>query len=159
PVQAHARVRIDTGVRAVERLAYDVGCALVVAVVGERVAEERRVPDLSGDVLAYLFDHASEAALEEPDCAVGRAEGGVRLTKGGVDIWAMLRRWGRVLCDGRLEALDRFEMAATLCRGQAEGDAGADRRADIPRGCGLREDLLQLEFRVSQVVAQAELEL
>src|SRR5690348_7411082 len=72
PVETHARVGIDAVVCAGERVVHDVACALILAVVGQRVAEEGGEADLCRGVLGYSVGHAREAVLEEPYGAIGR---------------------------------------------------------------------------------------
>ena len=142
-----------------ERVAHDLCGPLVVAAVGQRVAEEGRVPNLCGDIFRNGLADALQAALEQANRARGRAERGVSLTKRRVDVRAVLRRGRCVIRGGGLEPRAGRAVAPALGGGEPERDSRSYRRSRVAGSLCLGEDPLELLLRAREVVRQAKLEL
>src|SRR5207253_10098922 len=112
---------------------YDVAGAVVLAGVRQRVAEERRVADMRGDVLGCSFVDLFEAPLEQLDRPLGGAERRVGLREVRVEVRAEMRRRHVLVARRGLELLDGLEMAAALRGRAAERYPRPDCRRSIAR--------------------------
>ena len=121
--KSRTRVYGSAASAVIRELGQQVLGALELAVVCERVAEVRRVPDFARAVDRLLRAYVRQATVEELDGAGGAAEVRVGAPERGVDV--VVRGRQRLRCQGLFEVARGFGVASVAGGCEAEGDARA----------------------------------